>query len=187
MKITIAGFTREHSAILAKKFHHLVLLDNDFMKSIGLVLELPGNHMCLRDSSERTYSISCDLTQPVRIDVTVISNELRTIVPYYVAHIRITTLPSLSMSTRDASITGHCRHIATANSLVPLHRRKCFVHGANCSRRQKHVYCGQYVALVDRLLDIAHSSAQTRSTLSQQYNAPQLSSKWNTFFSASTN
>ena len=41
--ITMTGVNVQHPAILAKNFHHLILLGNDYMKSIGLVLDLQMN------------------------------------------------------------------------------------------------------------------------------------------------
>ncbi|CAF4344850.1 unnamed protein product, partial [Rotaria magnacalcarata] len=66
VRITMAGITIQHSAILAKNFHQLILLGNDYMKSIGLVLDLQANRMWLRQYPEQYYSISSDLTHAGR-------------------------------------------------------------------------------------------------------------------------
>jgi hypothetical protein len=105
VQITMAGTTIQHPVILAKYFHHLILLGNDYMKSIGLVLDLQANKMWLRTDSERTYSVSSDLTQAGRIDVPVISAERRVIAPYHIAYIQVTVPPSLSSHSWDASVT----------------------------------------------------------------------------------
>jgi hypothetical protein len=159
VQITMAGVTVQHPAILAKHFHHLILLGNDYMKSIGLVLDLQANKMWLRQHPDRTYSISSDLTQAGRIDVPVISTERRTIAPYHVAFIQVNVPHSLSSHSWDASITGHRPHLATANSLIRFTNGKSFVQIANCSPRQQHVYCGQHVALADLYLDESDPSS----------------------------
>ncbi|CAF5144408.1 unnamed protein product, partial [Rotaria magnacalcarata] len=84
VQITLAGITIRHPAVLAKNFDHLILLGNDYMKSIGLVLDLQDNKMWLRTDPDRQYSISSDLTQAGRIDVPVMSTEHRVIAPYHI-------------------------------------------------------------------------------------------------------
>jgi len=59
--IDIAGAIIQHEAVLAKNFEHLILLGNDFMKLIGLVLDIQANKMWLRSRPDITYSISSDL------------------------------------------------------------------------------------------------------------------------------
>lgn len=147
--ITMAGVNVQHPAILAKHFHHLILLGNDYMKSIGLVLDLQMNKMWRRDYPNRTYSVSSDLSQAGRVDVPVISTERRTIAPYHIAFLQVHVPPSLSSHSWDASITGRLSQIATANSLVRFIDRKSFVQVANCSPRQQHVQCGEHVASAD--------------------------------------
>ena len=147
--ISMAGITVQHTAILAKNFHHLILLGNDYMKSIGLVLDLQANKMWRRDRPEHTFSLSSNLSQAGRIDVPVISTEQRTIAPYHIAFLEVHVPQSLSSHSWDASITGRLSHVATANSLIRFIDRKSFVQVANCSPRQQHVHCGQHVALAD--------------------------------------
>ncbi|CAF5184705.1 unnamed protein product, partial [Rotaria sp. Silwood1] len=48
VKIHIAGVIIQHKAVLAENFEHLILLGNDFMKTIGLVLDIQANKMWLR-------------------------------------------------------------------------------------------------------------------------------------------
>ena len=149
VKITMAGTTVQHSAILARNFHHLILLGNDYMKSIGLVLDIQANKMWLRDHAELTFSVSSDLTEAGRLDVPVASTERRIIAPYHIAYIQVHVPSALSAYPWDASITGPHTNIATANSLIRFHDRKSFVQIANCSPHRKHVYCGQRLALAD--------------------------------------
>jgi len=53
--ITIAGVVVQHQVILAQNFEHLILLGNDFMKIIGLVLDIQANKMWLRSRPDITY------------------------------------------------------------------------------------------------------------------------------------
>ncbi|CAF4640479.1 unnamed protein product, partial [Rotaria magnacalcarata] len=139
---------------------------NDYMKSIGLVLDLQANRMWLRQYPEQYYSISSDLTHAGRIDVPVISTEKRTIAPYHIAYIQVKVPSSVASHTWDASLTGHRSHIATANSLIRFTDRKSFVQIANCSSRQQLVYRGQHVALADLYLDDLTSNIAIHSLLS---------------------
>jgi hypothetical protein len=161
VKITMAGTTVQHPAIFARNFHHLILLGNDYMKSIGLVVDLQANKMWRRDHSALTYSVSSDLTEAGRMDVLVTSTERRIIAPYHIAYVHVHIPSSLSAQPWDASITSHQPHIATANSLIRFHDRKSFVQIANCSPHRQHVnlYCGQHLALADLYLGDSDSSA----------------------------
>lgn len=165
VQITLAGITIRHPAILAKHFDHLILLGNDYMKSIGLVLDLQDNKMWLRTHPDRQYSISSDLTQAGRIDVPVMSTEHRVIAPYHIAYIQVSTPTFLSSNTWDASITAHRPHIATANSLIRFIDRKSFVQIVNYSARQQHLYAGQHVAVADAYFDIVNPEINNYSSL----------------------
>jgi hypothetical protein len=116
--IALAGIILQHRAILARNLDHFVLLGNDFMKSIGLVLDIRGNKMWLSDHPHKRYDISSDLTHVDRIDVPLFSIERRVIPPYHIAYIQFkipSTLPSDSWHT---SVTDTRRHILAANSLI---------------------------------------------------------------------
>ncbi|CAF3358581.1 unnamed protein product [Rotaria socialis] len=160
VQITLAGSTTHHPAVLARNFHHLILLGNDFMKSIGLVLDLQDNKMWLRTDPTRRYSISSDLTQAGRIDVPVLSTERRVIAPYHIAYIQVNTPTFLSHDTWDASITGHRPHIATANSLIRFKDQKSFVQIINCTARQQKFHIGQHIAVADLYIDDADYDMQ---------------------------
>ena len=153
VQITMAGITVHHPAIVAKHFRHLILLGNDYMKSIGLVLDLQANTMWLRQHPDRRYSISSDLTQAGRIDVPVISTERRIIAPYHLAFVEVNVPQLVSCNSWDASITSRHSRLATANSLVRFTDRKSFVQIANCSSRQQHLSRGEHVALADLYFD----------------------------------
>ncbi|CAM4912454.1 unnamed protein product [Rotaria socialis] len=174
VQITLAGLTIDHPAILARNFRHLILLGNDFMKSIGIVLDLQDNKMWLRSDPNRRYSISSDLTQAGRIDVPVISTERRIIAPYHVAYIQVSTPPFLSHNTWDASITGHRPHIATANSLIRFRDRKSFVQIINCSSHRQKFNVGQPVAVADLYFDDTNNEAHFNlcSTSSMTWESP---------------
>ncbi|CAF4354949.1 unnamed protein product [Rotaria sp. Silwood2] len=174
--ITMAGATTQHPAILAKHFHHLILLGNDYMKSIGLVLDLQANKMWLRQHPERSYSISSDLTQAGRIDVPVISTERRIIAPYHIAYIQVNVPSSLLSHSWDASITSHRSNIATANSLIRFTDCKSFVQIANCTARQQQVNSGEYVALADLYLGGFDSTSDVYPMSSSPSNSSSLSS-----------
>ena len=45
LQISMIGVTVQQRAVVAHKFHHLLLLGNDYMKSIGLVLDIQGKKM----------------------------------------------------------------------------------------------------------------------------------------------
>ncbi|CAF3331006.1 unnamed protein product [Rotaria socialis] len=165
VQITLAGITIRHPAVLAKNFDHLILLGNDYMKSIGLVLDLQDNKMWLRTDPDRQYSISSDLTQAGRIDVPVMSTEHRVIAPYHIAYIQVSTPTFLSSNTWDASITGHRPHIATANSLIRFTDRKSFVQIVNYSARQQNLYAGQHVAVADAYFDYMNHEIKNHSSL----------------------
>ena len=175
VQITMAYITITHPAIIAKYFYHLIPLGNDYMKSIGLVLDLQEGKMWLRDHPEQSYPVSSDLTNAGRIDVPVKSIERRIIAPYHIAYIQVNVSPSLKFNSWDASITRHRSDITTANSLTRFIDRKSFVQIANCSPRRQHLYCGQQVALADLYYDDIDSSLSLDQSSSF---LPTVSSSW---------
>ncbi|CAF4756230.1 unnamed protein product, partial [Rotaria magnacalcarata] len=78
-------------AILAKNFKHLILIGNDLMKNIGIVLDIQVNKMWLRTKPNLQYDISSDLSNAGRLDVPLLSTQLLTIPPYYMAFIQVKT------------------------------------------------------------------------------------------------
>jgi transposase InsO family protein len=177
VRITMAGITIDHRAILAKNFHHLVLLGNDYMKSIGLVLDLQANKMWLRNHPTSTYAISSDVTHAGRIDIPVLSHERRTIAPYHIAFLQVNIPSSLSSQRWDASITSPHTRVATANSLIRFNNRKSFVQVANCSPHRQYISNGQLVGFADLYSGDTDTSTrvypvpnQTSSTSSQLQN-----------------
>lgn len=165
VQVTLAGVTIQHNAILATHFRHLILLGNDYMKSIGLVLDLQDSKMWLRSHPDRTYPISSDLTQAGRLDIPVVSTEPRIIAPYHIAFIQVNIPHFLSSITWDASITGHRRYVLTANSLVRFTDRTSLVQVMNCSSHQQKLHAGQNVAVADLYLDDVDFTTQSDSFL----------------------
>ncbi|CAF4284930.1 unnamed protein product, partial [Rotaria sordida] len=125
VKINIAGVIIQHKAVLAANFDHLILLGNDVMKTIGLVLDIQANKMWLRSQPDITYSISSDLTNMGRIDIPLLSTQLRTIPPFHIAFIQVNTPSSISSEAWQASVTGVRRHVVAANSLVRIKNQCC--------------------------------------------------------------
>ncbi|CAF4889238.1 unnamed protein product, partial [Rotaria sp. Silwood2] len=56
---------------------------------------------------------------------------------------------SLSSDAWDASISGICRHVIAANSLVRIENQCCFIQVANCSSKPQVIYPGQHLAIAD--------------------------------------
>ncbi|CAF3775857.1 unnamed protein product [Rotaria sp. Silwood1] len=69
------------------------------MKAIGLVFDLQTNKMWLRTQPNLKYDISSDLINAGRIDVSLLSTQLRTGPPYHIAIIQVKTSSSLSADT----------------------------------------------------------------------------------------
>ncbi|CAF5037094.1 unnamed protein product, partial [Rotaria sp. Silwood1] len=119
------------------------------MKAIGLVLDLQANKMWLRTQPNLKYDISSDLINAGRIDVPLLSTQLRTVPPYHIAFIQVKTPSSLSSDTWQASISGIHRHVIAANSLVRIENQCCFIQVANCSSKPQVIYPGQHLAIAD--------------------------------------
>lgn len=149
VNIAIAGIVIQHRAILAKNFTHLILIGNDLMKNIGLVLDIQANKMWLRSKPDSQYDISCDLTSAGRMDVPLLSTQLRTIPPYHMVFIEVKTPSFLSTDIWDASVTGIRRHVIAANSLVRIENQCCIIQIANCSSKPQVIYPDQHLAVAD--------------------------------------
>jgi len=149
VKIDIAGVIVQHKAVLAQNFEHLILLGNDFMKIIGLVLDIQANKMWLRSRPDITYLISSNLTNVGRIDVPLLSMQSRTIPPYHAAFIQVKTPDFISSQTWEASVTGVHRHVIAANSLVRINNKCCLIQVANCSSKVQVIHPGQNLAVAD--------------------------------------
>jgi hypothetical protein len=149
VKIGIAGANVHHKAVLAQNFEHLILLGNDFMKLIGLVLDIQANKMWLRSRPDLTYPISSDLINVGRIDIPLLSTQLRTIPPFHIAFVQAKTPSFISSDDWQASITGIRRHVVAANSLVRVKNQCCLLQVANCSSKVQVIYPGQYLAVAD--------------------------------------
>ena len=162
--VTMAGVTIQQPAILADAFHHLVLLGMDYMKTIGLVLDLQANKMWLRAQPHTSYPISSDLTQAGRLDVPVVSTENRSIAPYHMAFIQVHVPRCITSSSWDASISGKSSCVATANSLIRFVDRQSFVQVANCSSRPQYVHIGQRLALADLYFDFSDVTSPSSSS-----------------------
>ncbi|CAF4752420.1 unnamed protein product, partial [Rotaria sp. Silwood2] len=119
------------------------------MKAVGLVLDIQANKMWLRSEPNLKYDISSDIINAGRIDVPLLSTQLRTVPPYHIAFIQVKTPSSLSSDAWDASISGICRHVIAANSLVRIENQCCFIQVANCSSKPQVIYPGQHLAIAD--------------------------------------
>jgi hypothetical protein len=119
------------------------------MKTIGLVLDIQANKMWLRSRPDFTYSISSDLINVGRIDIPLLSTQLRTIPPFHIAFVQAKTPSFISSEDWQASITGIRRHVVAANSLVRVKNQCCLLQVANCSSKVQVIYPGQYLAVAD--------------------------------------
>jgi hypothetical protein len=156
VKIGIAGVVVQHKAVLAQNFQPLILLGNDFMKVIGLVLDIQANKMWLRSRPGLTYPISSDLSNVGRIDVPLLSTQSRTIPPYHVAFIQVKTPSFISSDTWEASVTGIRRYAVAANALVRIENQCCLLQIINCSSKNQFIFPGQRLAVADLYDDDIH-------------------------------
>ncbi|CAF3794553.1 unnamed protein product [Rotaria sordida] len=170
VKINIAGVIIQHKAVLAANFEHLILLGNDFMKNIGLVLDIQANKMWLRSQPDITYSISSDLTNMDRIDIPLLSTQLRTIPPFHIAFIQVHTPSSISSEAWQASVTGVRRHVVAANSLVRIKNQCCLIQVANCSSKAQVICPGQHLAVADLYDDDINNDTSTLSCYNSSTN-----------------
>jgi hypothetical protein len=152
--------------VLATNFEHLILIGNDFMKIIGLVLDIQANKMWLRSRPDILYSISSDLTNVGRLDIPLLSTQLRTIPSFHLAFIEVTTPSSISSQPWQASVTGIRRHVVAANSLVRIQNQCCLIQIANFSSKSQVIYPGERLAVADLYADDIHAVPGVLSVLS---------------------
>ena len=141
------------------------------MKVIGLVLDIQANKMWLRSTPDITYAISSDLTNAGRIDIPLLSTQLRTIPPFHFAFVQVKTPDFISSKTWEASVTGVRRHVVAANSLVRINDNCCFIQVANCSSKGQVIYPGENLAVADLyddndINDVTHMQPSTSLTTS---------------------
>ena len=149
IQVAIAGVSCEHPAILAQTFEHCILLGNDFMKVIGLVLDIQANTMWLRHRPHLKYAISSDLSHAGQVNIPLLSTESRTIPQFHLAFIQVQTPPHLTSQPWDASVVSATRHVLAANALVRIVDRCCLIQIANCSSKSRMIHQGQSLAIAD--------------------------------------
>ncbi|CAF1632214.1 unnamed protein product, partial [Adineta steineri] len=172
--ITIAGVIVQHKAVLAQNFEHLILLGNDFMKLIGLVLDIQANKMWLRSRPALTYTISSDLSHASRMEIPLLSTQTYTIPSFHFAFIQVKTPSAISSDLWEASVTGVRRHVIAANSLVRIKNKCCLIQVANLSSKSQVIYPGERLAIADLYQgnDVVNADAHILSTTSLSTTSP---------------
>ncbi|CAF1499961.1 unnamed protein product [Adineta steineri] len=172
--ITIAGVIIQHKAVLAQNFEHLILLGNDFMKLIGLVLDIQANKMWLRSRPDLTYTISSDLSNASRMEIPLLSTQTYTIPSFHFAFIQVKTPSTISSDLWEASVTGVRRHVIAANSLVRIKNQCCLIQVANLSSKSQVIYPGERLAIADLYEgnDVVNADTHILSTTSLSTTSP---------------
>ncbi|CAF1632204.1 unnamed protein product, partial [Adineta steineri] len=172
--ITIAGVIVQHKAVLAQNFEHLILFGNDFMKLIGLVLDIQANKMWLRSQPDLTYTISSDLSNASRMEIPLLSTQTYTIPSFHFAFIQVKTPSTISSDIWEASVTGVRRHVIAANSLVRIKNQCCLIQVANLSSKSQVIYPGERLAIADLYEgnDVINADTHILSTTSLSTTSP---------------